>query len=202
MPETVDPTTTAYRAVPERSRGSRPTARFRTSGSSSSRAAASRGTSATEGQDRSSAAAPASYYARQNMLSQVGSVTTNGIQQKSDFRDTSFTAFADMPVWPNLLRAERRRRRARSRSSPASASSIATTRIRASTASTPDSSASWRRASAAYVDFTVAKGDAPDAVPELQRPRHRRGGQPAADARHDDLYRRQSVRARSWATCS
>jgi len=30
-------------------------------------------------------------------------VTTNGIQQKSDFRDTGFTAFADMPVWPNLL---------------------------------------------------------------------------------------------------
>jgi hypothetical protein len=43
------------------------------------------------------------YYARQNMLSQVGSVTTNGIQQKSDFRSTAFTAFADMPVWPNLL---------------------------------------------------------------------------------------------------
>src|SRR5262249_26187506 len=43
------------------------------------------------------------YYARQNMLSQVGSVTTNGIQQKSGFRNTSFTAFADMPVWPNLL---------------------------------------------------------------------------------------------------
>jgi hypothetical protein len=43
------------------------------------------------------------YYARQNMLSQVGSVTTNGIQQKSDFRNSSFTAFADMPVWPNLL---------------------------------------------------------------------------------------------------
>jgi hypothetical protein len=40
------------------------------------------------------------YYARQNMLSQVGSVTTNGIQQKSDFRSS---AFADMPVWPNLL---------------------------------------------------------------------------------------------------
>jgi hypothetical protein len=34
------------------------------------------------------------------MLSQVGSVTTNGIQQKSDFRAS---AFADMPVWPNLL---------------------------------------------------------------------------------------------------
>jgi Carboxypeptidase regulatory-like domain/TonB-dependent Receptor Plug Domain len=43
------------------------------------------------------------YYARQNMLSQVGSVTTNGITQKSDFRNTAFTAFADMPVWPNLL---------------------------------------------------------------------------------------------------
>jgi len=40
------------------------------------------------------------YYARQNMLSQVGSVTTNGIQQKSDFRATGF---GDMPVWPNLL---------------------------------------------------------------------------------------------------
>jgi hypothetical protein len=43
------------------------------------------------------------YYARQNMLSQVGSVTTNGIEQKSDFRNTAFTAFADMPVWPSLL---------------------------------------------------------------------------------------------------
>ncbi|HEY7059675.1 MAG TPA: TonB-dependent receptor [Vicinamibacterales bacterium] len=40
------------------------------------------------------------YYARQNMLSQVGSVTTNGIQQKSDFRSTGFP---DMPVWPDLL---------------------------------------------------------------------------------------------------
>jgi hypothetical protein len=43
------------------------------------------------------------FYARQNMLSQVGSVTTNGIQQKSDYRDSTFTGFADMPVWPNLL---------------------------------------------------------------------------------------------------
>src|SRR5207237_1654079 len=41
------------------------------------------------------------FYARQNMLSQVGSVTTNGIQQKSDYRDSTFTGFADMPVWPN-----------------------------------------------------------------------------------------------------
>jgi len=43
------------------------------------------------------------YYARQNMLSEVGSVTTNGIQQKSDFRNSAFATFADMPVWPNLL---------------------------------------------------------------------------------------------------
>src|SRR5207244_9538942 len=43
------------------------------------------------------------FYARQNMLSQVGSVTTNGIQQKSDYRDWTFLSFADMPVWPNLL---------------------------------------------------------------------------------------------------
>ena len=39
------------------------------------------------------------FYARQNMLSQVGSVTTNGIQQKSDFR----TSGLGTPVWPNLL---------------------------------------------------------------------------------------------------
>ena len=43
------------------------------------------------------------YYARQNMLSQVGSVTTNGIQQKSDYRDFTLAGLADMPVWPNVL---------------------------------------------------------------------------------------------------
>jgi Carboxypeptidase regulatory-like domain/TonB dependent receptor-like, beta-barrel/TonB-dependent Receptor Plug Domain len=43
------------------------------------------------------------YNARQNMLTQVQSVTTNGIQQKSDYRDSTFTSFADMPVWPSLL---------------------------------------------------------------------------------------------------
>jgi len=40
------------------------------------------------------------FYARQNMLSQVGSVTSNGIQQKSDFRSSGSSG---MPVWPNLL---------------------------------------------------------------------------------------------------
>jgi Carboxypeptidase regulatory-like domain/TonB-dependent Receptor Plug Domain len=43
------------------------------------------------------------YFARQNMLSQVGSVTTNGIQQKSDFRATDPSGASSMPVWPNLL---------------------------------------------------------------------------------------------------
>jgi hypothetical protein len=35
----------------------------------------------------------------------VGSVTTNGIQQKSDYVNSGFTSFATMPVWPNLLPA-------------------------------------------------------------------------------------------------
>jgi hypothetical protein len=43
------------------------------------------------------------YYARQNMLTQVGSVTTNGLQQQTLYRDSTFTSFADMPVWPGLL---------------------------------------------------------------------------------------------------
>jgi outer membrane receptor protein involved in Fe transport len=43
------------------------------------------------------------YYARQNMLSQVGSVTANGLQQQTRFRNTAFTAFANMPTWPEIL---------------------------------------------------------------------------------------------------
>jgi hypothetical protein len=45
------------------------------------------------------------FYARQNMLSQVGSVTTNGIQQRTDAIGTfaPFPYFATMPVWPNIL---------------------------------------------------------------------------------------------------
>jgi outer membrane receptor for ferrienterochelin and colicin len=43
------------------------------------------------------------FYARQNMLTEVGAVTTNGVQQKTDYRDSTFTSFANMPVWPNLL---------------------------------------------------------------------------------------------------
>ena len=45
------------------------------------------------------------YAARQNMLSQVGSVTTNGVQQQTLFVNTELlNAFgATTPVWPNLL---------------------------------------------------------------------------------------------------
>ena len=108
-------------------------------------------------QDRSSAAAPGIYYARQNMLSQVGSVTTNGIQQKSDFRDTPFTAFADMPVWPNLLApsAVRRRHVSAVHRHPRVRPRLPATR--ASTASTSGSSSELAPSMAAYVDFTVAK---------------------------------------------
>jgi len=45
------------------------------------------------------------YSARQNMLSQVGSVTTNGIQQQTLFASTgNLTAFsAPTPTWPGVL---------------------------------------------------------------------------------------------------
>lgn len=45
------------------------------------------------------------YYARQNMLSQVGSVTTNGLQQQTLFSNTAnLTSFgAPTPVWPGVL---------------------------------------------------------------------------------------------------
>jgi hypothetical protein len=101
MPETVDPKTTAYArflndprfpsdgTIPDQWKQFQPRAGFAWD-------VAQDGKSVVRG-------SAGIYYARQNMLTQVGSVTTNGIQQKSDFRDTSFTAFADMPVWPNLL---------------------------------------------------------------------------------------------------
>ncbi len=45
------------------------------------------------------------YYARQNMLSQVGSVTTNGLQQQTIFANTAnLLAFgAPTPTWPNVV---------------------------------------------------------------------------------------------------
>jgi hypothetical protein len=45
------------------------------------------------------------FYARQNMLTQVGAVTTNGLQQKSDFTSSALKAAfgAPTPTWPNIL---------------------------------------------------------------------------------------------------
>ncbi|HEV7892060.1 MAG TPA: TonB-dependent receptor [Pyrinomonadaceae bacterium] len=44
------------------------------------------------------------YYARQNMLTQVGSITTNGVQQQTIFLNTPIIASGvPGPVWPNLV---------------------------------------------------------------------------------------------------
>jgi hypothetical protein len=42
------------------------------------------------------------FSARQNMLSQVGSVTTNGLQQQTIFRQTALN-FLGLPTWPGVL---------------------------------------------------------------------------------------------------
>ncbi len=44
------------------------------------------------------------YYARQNMLSQVGSVTTNGVQQQTIFVSSQLISFGvPAPTWPGLV---------------------------------------------------------------------------------------------------
>ncbi len=45
------------------------------------------------------------FNARQNMLSQVGSITTNGVQQQTIFINTELIGlgFATAPVWPNVV---------------------------------------------------------------------------------------------------
>ncbi len=42
------------------------------------------------------------YYARQNMLTQVGSITTNGVQQRTIFTES---AFGGGPAWPGVFSA-------------------------------------------------------------------------------------------------
>ena len=100
MPETVDPTTTAFArflndprfpsdgTIPSQTKQVQPRFGFAWDVNQNAKTVV-----------RGSAGL---YYARQNMLSQVGSVTTNGVQQKSDYRDSTLT-FLNMPVWPNLL---------------------------------------------------------------------------------------------------
>src|SRR5581483_11640659 len=44
------------------------------------------------------------FYGRQNMLSQVGSITTNGVQQQTIFLNTPIiSSGVPGPVWPNLV---------------------------------------------------------------------------------------------------
>ena len=43
------------------------------------------------------------YFARQNMLSQVGTVTTNGVQQQTIVVGTFANGFATIPVWPGVV---------------------------------------------------------------------------------------------------
>jgi hypothetical protein len=103
MPETVDPKTTAYAAylndprfpsdgtIPDQLAQFQPRFGFAWDPSETGKSVLRASTGL--------------FYARQNMLSQVGSVTTNGIQQKSDFRSTQqlLDFGANLPTWPNLL---------------------------------------------------------------------------------------------------
>lgn len=104
MPETVDPQSTAYAAflndprfpsdgtIPDQRKQFQPRLGMAWN---------------VKGDSRSVLRASAGiYYARQNMLSQVGSVTANGLQQQSTVRGL-FTGLVPgilpMPVWPNVL---------------------------------------------------------------------------------------------------
>jgi hypothetical protein len=103
MPNTVDPTTTAFGRVlsdpafpsngkiPDQWKMFQPRGGFSWD---------------VQGNGKSAVRASAGiYFARQNMLSQVGSVTTNGLQQQTIFANTAnMTAFgAPTPTWPGVL---------------------------------------------------------------------------------------------------
>jgi hypothetical protein len=102
MPDTIDPTTTAYAAflndprfpsdgtIPDQTKQFQPRLGVAWD---------------VKGDGKSVVRANAGiYYARQNMLSQVGSVTANGVQQKTGFSQTALlTSFGvPQPVWPNI----------------------------------------------------------------------------------------------------
>ena len=141
------------------------------------------------------------YYARQNMLSQVGSVTTNGMQQKTIFASTgNLLAFgAPTPVWPNVLPpsaaarravpALHRRPRVRPRL-PEPAHLRLQRRLRAR------AGARLGRLRRLHLD----EGQPPDAVPQLQ-PHGPAAATTARHRRHRRLHR--AIRSScSSATCS
>ena len=106
MPETVDPQTTGFAAVLN-------DPAFPSDGTIPDQWAMFQprvgATWDVRGDGRSAVRASAGvYYARQNMLSQVGSVTTNGLQQQTIFASTgNMTAFgAATPAWPGVLGAD------------------------------------------------------------------------------------------------
>jgi len=103
MPETVDPQTTAFAAFLSNplfpSDGTIPSQM----GMIQPRLGA---TWDVSGQGKSVVRATAGiYFARQNMLSQVGTVTTNGVQQQTIFANTdNLRQFGgDAPVWPGVV---------------------------------------------------------------------------------------------------
>jgi hypothetical protein len=101
MPETVDPQTTAFApflnharfpsdgTIPDQTKQFQPRAgmTWDVLGSGKSVLRASAGI----------------YYARQNMLSQVGSVTTNGLQQQTIYFDSSLLGILPNPTWPGVI---------------------------------------------------------------------------------------------------
>jgi hypothetical protein len=101
MPKTIDPTTTAFAAFLN-------DPRFPSDGTIPSQRNMWQPRAGVawdiHGNGRSVARASTGvYFARQNMLSQVGSVTTNGVQQQTIVLGTFATGFATMPVWPGIV---------------------------------------------------------------------------------------------------
>jgi hypothetical protein len=98
------------------------------------------------------------YYARHNMLSQVGSITANGVQQQTDVAFSSeffSSSLGPMPVWPGIIGVP----------TATEASLFAGVRVTASNFDNPrthTANVNWEQEFAPdwayYVDFTWAKG--------------------------------------------
>jgi len=98
------------------------------------------------------------YYARHNMLSQVGSITANGVQQQTDVAFSSeffSSSLGPMPVWPNVIPVP----------PAAGASPFAGVRVTAADFNNPRTqtmNVNWEQEFAPdwayYFDFTWAKG--------------------------------------------